>query len=159
MQFGVNDNNLINGGNGSTKPDIPADNQAMSPIDSPAANTQLNDLSSVGSEKTYQPSQVGADLDPAVASVIATQPSSDLGYNSYGSQSSTDSMSQVQEAVAHLPQEASDSDLIEKEWVEVVEKVVQNTSSNPFEQQRQLSALRTEYMRKRYNKIVNKSGG
>lgn len=47
-----------------------------------------------------------------------------------------------------------DSDTIEKEWVGRVKDIVGRTRNDPHEQSRQLTALKAEYMKQRYNKII-----
>lgn len=51
-----------------------------------------------------------------------------------------------------LPDEAADTDLIEKEWVEKAKEIVEHTQDDPYEQQKALSAMKTDYMKKRYNR-------
>lgn len=57
-------------------------------------------------------------------------------------------------ALVPIPDEASDSDLIEKEWVLKAKQIVEHTSTDPFSQQQQLSNMKTEYLKKRYNKDI-----
>ena len=51
-----------------------------------------------------------------------------------------------------MPEEAADSDLIEKEWVLKAKQIVEHTTTDPFAQQEQLSSIKAEYLKKRYNK-------
>lgn len=53
-----------------------------------------------------------------------------------------------------LPAEAEDSDLIEKEWVERAKQIVEHTKEDPYEQQRALSQMKADYLKKRYNKDI-----
>lgn len=53
-----------------------------------------------------------------------------------------------------LPAGAEDSDLIEKEWVERAKQIVEHTREDPYEQQRALSQMKADYMKKRYNKDI-----
>jgi ABC-type uncharacterized transport system auxiliary subunit len=53
-----------------------------------------------------------------------------------------------------VPQVADDSDLIEKEWVDKAKLIVQANINNPYEQSRELTSLKAEYMKKRYNKDI-----
>ncbi|HEX5456587.1 MAG TPA: hypothetical protein VFW77_04450 [Candidatus Saccharimonadales bacterium] len=53
-----------------------------------------------------------------------------------------------------LPQEAEDTDLIEKEWVLRAKQIVEHTREDPHEQQRALSQMKADYMKKRYNKDI-----
>lgn len=53
-----------------------------------------------------------------------------------------------------LPAEAEDNDLIEKEWVERAKQIVEHTRQDPYEQQRALSQMKADYLKKRYNKDI-----
>ena len=53
------------------------------------------------------------------------------------------------------PNEAADSDLIEKEWVEKAKQIVERTRDNPYQQQEELSKMKAEYLKKRYNREIN----
>lgn len=50
---------------------------------------------------------------------------------------------------------ADDADLIEMEWVQQVQKIVAQTRDNPFEQSKLFTALKAEYMQKRYGKSIS----
>ena len=52
------------------------------------------------------------------------------------------------------PAVASDDDLIEKEWVEKAKKVVAETRSDPYAQDKAVSPLQADYLQKRYGKSV-----
>ncbi|MBW3569098.1 hypothetical protein KY385_03125 [Candidatus Parcubacteria bacterium] len=54
-----------------------------------------------------------------------------------------------------VPEEAADSDLIEKEWVERAKQIVEHTKDDPYEQQRAIIQMKADYMKKRYNKDTN----
>jgi len=56
-----------------------------------------------------------------------------------------------------IPPEAEDSDLIEKEWVERAKQIVAHTKHDPHEQQKALSLMKADYMKKRYNRDVKVS--
>lgn len=56
-----------------------------------------------------------------------------------------------------IPPEAEDSDLIEKEWVERAKQIVVHTRHDPHEQQKALSLMKADYMKKRYNRDVKVS--
>lgn len=57
---------------------------------------------------------------------------------------------------SNLPQIAADNDVIEKEWVDALDEVIRRTSDNPFLQQEEISKVKVEYMKKRYNKDIKK---
>lgn len=56
-----------------------------------------------------------------------------------------------------VPDEAADTDLIEKEWVERAKQIVDHTRDDPHEQQRAISHMKADYMKKRYNKDIKLS--
>lgn len=53
---------------------------------------------------------------------------------------------------AHLM--AEDTDLIEKEWVEKAKEIVERTRHDPYLQNREITKMKADYMRKRYNKDI-----
>jgi hypothetical protein len=53
---------------------------------------------------------------------------------------------------AHTPDIAEDVDLIEKEWVEKAKHIVAQTKNDPREQNLEMSKLKADYMKKRYDK-------
>lgn len=55
-------------------------------------------------------------------------------------------------ALIPVPEEAGDNDLIEKEWVLKAKQIVEHTAEDPFVQQQELSKIKADYMKKRYNK-------
>jgi len=65
---------------------------------------------------------------------------------------------QADQSVAHLPvgmpAMADDADLIEKEWVEKAKQILSETRDNPFVMNQQMTAMKTDYLKKRYNKDV-----
>ncbi len=63
----------------------------------------------------------------------------------------------IEEMIVALPQEAQDTDLIEKEWVEKAKRIVEHTSDDPYVQQNELAKMKADYMKKRYNKDIKVS--
>lgn len=67
---------------------------------------------------------------------------------------------QVGEPAATTPQAtgtpamADDVDLIEKEWVDKAKQIIEMTRNEPFEQKKEMSQLKADYLQKRYNKSV-----
>lgn len=51
-------------------------------------------------------------------------------------------------------EEAGDVDIIEKAWIEKAKKIVDQTSTDPFQQQKMLSKVKAEYIKKRFNKDI-----
>lgn len=56
-----------------------------------------------------------------------------------------------------VPMIADDSDLIEKEWVEKAKQIVAHTSQDPYTQTKELNKLKSDYLKKRYNKDLKLS--
>jgi hypothetical protein len=69
------------------------------------------------------------------------------------------SQQKVQKKAITLPDEAGDTDLIEKEWVERAKDIVDHTKNNPHEQQRAINLMKAEYMKKRYGKDLQVGDG
>lgn len=52
------------------------------------------------------------------------------------------------------PLMASDEDLIEKEWVDKAKKIVAQTHDDPYAQEKEVSRLQADYLKKRYGKEI-----
>ncbi len=57
-------------------------------------------------------------------------------------------------AMGMMPLIADDADLIEKEWVEKAKQIVDNTRHDPYSQNKQLTKVKADYLKKRYNKDI-----
>ena len=57
------------------------------------------------------------------------------------------------------PVVAADDDLIEKEWVDKLKKIITLTKGNPYEQAKAIAALQADYLKKRYNRELGESSG
>lgn len=72
--------------------------------------------------------------------------------------SAVTSSSQAQATAAAILQDvpdiADDNDLIEKEWVNKVKQIVDQTKHDPHNQNKQIVHLRADYLKKRYNKDI-----
>lgn len=55
------------------------------------------------------------------------------------------------------PSTAHDADLIEKEWVMRAKAIVEKNKSDPYKQTKELHALKADYMKKRYNKVIEEA--
>jgi hypothetical protein len=44
--------------------------------------------------------------------------------------------------------------MIEKEWVERAKQVVERTRNDPYRQSEELTAVKADYLKKRYNKTI-----
>ncbi len=52
------------------------------------------------------------------------------------------------------PESAADEDLIEKEWVDRAKAIISETYGDPREREKRISALRRDYIEKRYGKRI-----
>ncbi len=58
-------------------------------------------------------------------------------------------------ASTSTPPIADDSDLIEKEWVEKAKQIVEQTKSDPHQQNEAITKMRVDYLKKRYNRDID----
>lgn len=49
---------------------------------------------------------------------------------------------------------SNDKDLIEKEWVNRAKAIVARTHSDPYKQSEELTLIKADYLKKRYNKVI-----
>ena len=49
---------------------------------------------------------------------------------------------------------ADDGDLIEKEWVDKAKQIVEHYHDDPYNQSKQMTIFRADYMKKRYNRTI-----
>lgn len=64
----------------------------------------------------------------------------------------------MQQAIAaSLPISAEDKDLIERIWVDKAKMIVRQTYGDPFVQNKALSQVKADYIRKRYGKEIKVS--
>jgi hypothetical protein len=110
-------------------------------MDDQQANTDLPQI-------TPQPLSPGDESTARVAVEVATNP---VLQNVTGGAS--------QQVSITLPEEASDSELIEKEWVLKAKEVVAHTSDDPYTQQAHISKIKADYMKKRYGKDIKVGEG
>lgn len=55
------------------------------------------------------------------------------------------------------PMVAADIDLIEKEWVDKAKRLVAQTKDDPYAQEKEVSKLQADYLKKRYGKEIKTS--
>ena len=75
-------------------------------------------------------------------------------------QSQNDDQSAKQSGVVaddDTPLVAADEDLIEREWVDKVKKIIALTKDNPYERNRVIAQLQADYLKKRYNKTLGQN--
>ncbi len=72
-------------------------------------------------------------------------------------------MPQPSVPVVHAPTDntgplaAADEDLVEKEWVDKAKKIVGQTKNDPYSQEKEVSKLQADYLKKRYGKELKLS--
>lgn len=49
---------------------------------------------------------------------------------------------------------ADDGDKVEKAWVDKARQIVGRTRNDPYRQSEELTVLKADYMKQRYNKII-----
>jgi len=58
--------------------------------------------------------------------------------------------------IGPTPSVAGDVDVIEKEWVEQADKIINQTKGDPYVEEEAEEALQQDYLKKRYNHDVKK---
>ena len=79
---------------------------------------------------------------PASQQPASSQPSMAAEYTQTGTSSS-------------MPKIADDTDLIEKEWVDKAKEIVSKTAHDPYLQNQEITKMKAEYLKKRYNKVLD----
>ncbi len=64
---------------------------------------------------------------------------------------SSDDTSTTQAAASPV---ADDGDKVEKAWVDKARQIVGRTRNDPYRQSEELTVLKADYMKQRYNKII-----
>ena len=77
-------------------------------------------------------------------SVVQTPLAGTASIGQNDSQHSTDS-----------PVIADDNDLIEQEWVDKAKAIIEKTREDPHMQNKEISEVKADYIKKRYNKEIN----
>lgn len=123
-----------------TAPQIPGSVE-YSP-EQPQQNSELQKTSTL--ETASVPASNDLQLNvPATLPVVSPDP-----------QASTDDNQLSVVADEDTPLVAADDDLIEKEWVDKLKKIVALTKDDPYERNRVITQLQADYLKKRYNKTL-----
>lgn len=61
------------------------------------------------------------------------------------------------QVASSTPAIAADDEVIEKEWVDKAKKIVDQTKDDPYQQEKEVSKLQADYLKKRYGKDVKLS--
>lgn len=120
---------------------MPVEHGAMPEAPKNAAQEGINTQPNVAANTISQPPQT-LPLPPAPTAAQATQ------------QTPTAAPSTT---ISDVPSTADDADLIEKEWVVKAKTIVNGTLDDPYNQSKQLTAIKANYLQKRYNKNLKLS--
>lgn len=140
----------------------------MEPNETLPSPMDLPPLAGDKSEEQLPPAQIGSERNPELLPPVTTSdngtPQDPLQTQLPPSQAAKDddSASSTGQASSSslstgAPQIADDVDLIEKEWVEKAKEIVDKTKENPYLQNKAISEIKADYIKKRYNKEVAKS--
>lgn len=112
------------------------------------------------SEAPKNAAQEGISTQPNVAANTISQPPQTLPLPP--APTATQAAQQTPTAassttISDVPSTADDADLIEKEWVVKAKTIVNGTLDDPYNQSKQLTAIKANYLQKRYNKNLKLS--
>ena len=134
-------------------PELP---QARPPVESlpPASSGELrldDDVNQVETEKrSAERPAVNVANSPMPAAVLPTVPvPAPPAVQTPAATTSTDD----------TPLIAGDDDLIEKEWVDKLKRIITLTRDDPYERARVIAQLQADYLKKRYNREMGQSNG
>jgi hypothetical protein len=98
------------------------------------------------------------EVQPGVSSAgVSALPAPQLPISSPQAQNTASSVSVQTAKSDDNPQGASEDEVIEKEWVDRAKMIVTQTREDPHEQEREVSKLQADYLKKRYGKEVRLS--
>lgn len=98
-----------------------------------------------------EPTSLPMPIDPGLPTPVSTA-SASSGPSPVTQAVASVSATKGTNKSAHTPDIAEDVDLIEKEWVEKAKHIVAQTKNDPREQNLEMSKLKADYMKKRYDK-------
>lgn len=109
------------------------------------------ETSSVSIEKNLVSSPENRPQQQSVA--VSSQAASDIALPS---QSVATSLTKDDTATdkSNTSSQATDTDRIEKEWVDKAKTIISSTKDDPFEQKSAMSRVKAEYIQKRFNKTI-----
>lgn len=87
----------------------------------------------------------------------ASQPPVTTGSTTLPPLPSQTSASTSSAASDDLPLVAADDDLIEKEWVDKIKRVMAETKDDPYRREQEVKKLQVDYVRKRYGREIGKN--
>ena len=115
-----------------------APDQAPSPVEAPAPAAPETDRPKEGANQN-----AGMPLPPVQDTPVVTPPKTD-----------DTPAKDTGPVVSGAPAIADDVDVLEKEWVEKAKEIVDNSKDDPHKQNKEVSVLKADYMKKRYGKDI-----
>lgn len=119
----------------------------MQPV-TPEHTTQPNAETQPNSPERLEVQQNQAPAEPIVVPALPAQPLLPNPAPATSNQPVGDV------SVASTALAASDDGLIEKEWVDKAKKIIAQTKNDPYTQEKEVSKLQAEYIKKRYGKDI-----
>lgn len=135
--------------------------QLPNPMELPAVEQQ-----SAHADMPENVAQQGTERNPEYLPPVQANQNNPTGQQQQNMPTHANPMPQPQDGATSAPQAslstnapaiADDVDLIEKEWVEKAKEIVEKTRDNPYLQNKAISEIKADYIKKRYNKDVSKS--
>lgn len=118
-----------------TAPELGSVEQIAPPSPKEALTPRGESANQNAGAPAFKPSQLPQPIQPVV-------------------QPSTTAPVQNDQTATGFPSLADDTDVIEKEWVDKAKSVVEQTKSDPYMQEKEVSRLQADYLKKRYGKDI-----
>ena len=120
-----------------------------------AHNVEANDSSNEAEATKRTEAKVSSPQGSAAISGVAVDDAQGAVQSVQGSSGQVNLGSTAGSSVQiDVPDTAEDLDLIEKEWVVKAKRIVDQTVGDPYSQNKQLSSMKSEYIKKRYNREI-----
>lgn len=131
----------------------PAENSEKSPEYNlpPPVNETGDETNNDQSERAPSSPEVAKNVQAPKASKSKTQ-LIDFQLNDFSTTQPTTVASST--STDDNPQIADDNDLIEKEWVAKAKKIIDDNREDPYNQSKEMTLFKADYMKKRYNKTI-----
>lgn len=117
-------------------PGIEAQSAPIAPEAAPTANTDASAQSASAQQPVQLPQFPNSPIPPASGSTV---------------------VSGAVSAIPANPVIADDVDVIEKEWVDQADKIIEQTKGDPYMEEEAIESLQIDYLKKRYGHDVKKS--
>jgi len=130
---------------------LPSPEKKNTPTDGSESSDVANEKESA--KQVEQKSQAAKDGSGVVSASAVDDAKQKLQGVSQSDQGS-DSDDNDDDQSVDMPEVAEDVDLIEKEWVKKAKDIVNATYGDPYTQNKQISKMKVEYIKKRYDRQI-----